>query len=151
MYVYLKVVDVLKKKEKIKAYVDGSSSGMYGYEIIDPEPKRRIMNDYPLTNNQAEWLALLLLLMDLEPHTEIEVYSDSQIVVNQLVGNWETRNDLLKNLKAVCLLVIETKKLKVSLSWIPRKENLFGKYLEKLLRNERKKRNKLQEKIKRGW
>lgn len=127
----------------MRAYIDGSSKGMYGYCI--PEKKKlRVINDYPMTNNQAEWLALIALLMDLEMYTQIRVLSDSQIVVNQLQETWETRNGELLYLKKVCQQIIETKELKVTMIWIPRNKNLFGKHLERIVKDERKKRKKIQ-------
>lgn len=78
----------------MRAYIDGSSSGVYGYLITTPEQIQKVITDHPMTNNQAEWLALLSLLMDLEPNTKILIYSDSQIVVNQLTGLWETKNEI---------------------------------------------------------
>ena len=132
----------------MKAYVDGSSLGMYGYIL---GKKTKIVKDHPMTNNQAEWMAVLTLLMDLEQSTAITIYSDSQIVVNQLKGEWETRNPMMKHMKEVCLQVIVVKQLKINIIWVPRKDNLCGKHLEKLLRRIRKKRKKLRSKRERGF
>lgn len=132
----------------MKAFIDGSSNGIYGYLL---RKKKRIIRDYPLTNNQAEWLAFLTLLVDLEPNSKIHVYSDSQIVVNQYYGDWETKNPNLKHLKEVCLELIKIKNLEVHLEWVRREENPFGKVLERIVRKERKAKRKLREKIERGY
>lgn len=133
----------------MKAFIDGSSNGLYGYLLENG--KMKIVKDYPLSNNQAEWLALLTLIIDLEPNTEIQVFSDSQIVVNQFTEEWETRNETLKHLKGVCQLVVKIKKLKISLNWIPRIENKFGKVLEKKVRKARKNRQNLRKKWNRRY
>lgn len=133
----------------MKVYIDGSSTGLYGYLFLNG--KKKVVQDYPMTNNQAEWLALLILLMDLEPNSKVSVYSDSQIVVHQYTGEWETKNETLKHLKEVCHLVANIKKLKITLHWVPRGKNSFGKLLAKIVAKNKKKRKKLSEKIKRGW
>ena len=131
----------------MRAYIDGSSKGLYGYKLRN---ELKLLRDYPMSNNQAEWLALLYLLMDLEPDTKITIFSDSQIVVNQYAGLWETKDETLKHLKEVCRLVVELKRLKISLKWVCRKENEFGKYLEKLLVKERRKRKKFEKEVRKG-
>lgn len=52
------------------------------------------------TNNQAEYEALLRALEDVEPdrETEIEVFSDSELMVKQLNGEYRVRNEGLKPL-----------------------------------------------------
>jgi len=130
----------------MKAYIDGSEKGLYGY-LIRPGEKLKLVKDHPMTNNQAEWLALLTLLLDLEEETTIQVYSDSQIVVNQLKGEWETKNETLKHMKKIALMIIQTKNLNVRITWVRRNLNPFGKHLEKLLKEEKKKRKKLREKL----
>ena len=134
------------EKKEMRAFIDGSSNGLYGY-LLMPSKKLRVIQDFPCTNNQAEWLALLTLLMDLEADTKIQIYSDSQIVVNQLTDNWQTLDEELKHLKEVCRTLIETKKLKIEISWIPRNENLFGKHLDKLVGKERRRRKKIKEEM----
>jgi len=135
----------------MKAYVDGSSTGLYGYEITTPRKERSLVRDHPMTNNQAEWLALVHLLMNLEPRTKLTIFSDSQIVVNQLIGAWETRDKEMRHLKGVARELIEIKELNVKMIWIPRKQNVFGWYLDKIMKHRRKKRRKRRERIRRGY
>jgi len=131
----------------MKAFIDGSSKGLYGYLI--EKGRKRTIKDYPMTNNQAEWLALVALLLDLEPNTKIEIFSDSQIVVNQFLGHWETRNKILKDLKHICYRLVEIKELRVSLKWVSRNYNPYGKILERKVKKERKEKRKLREKMRR--
>ncbi len=131
----------------MKAYVDGSSVGYYGYLITSPERRQQLFKDHQMTNNQAEWLALISLLLEIESNSIIVVISDSLIVVNQLKGIWQTKDATLRHMKALCEMIIKIKKIKLHLEWQPRKKNLFGKYLEKVLNDERKKRRKYQKKL----
>lgn len=52
------------------------------------------------TNNQAEYEALLRALEEVAPDadTEIEVYSDSELMVKQLNGEYRVKNEGLKPL-----------------------------------------------------
>lgn len=52
------------------------------------------------TNNQAEYEALLRALDEVEPdpETEIEVFSDSELMVKQLNGEYRVKNEGLKPL-----------------------------------------------------
>ena len=134
----------------MEAYIDGSSIGMYGY-YIPSKKKKRVVYDQPLTNNQAEWLALVVLLLDALPGECITVYSDSQIVVNQLLGEWDTKNETLVAYRKISYILIHTKDLKVGINWIPREENKFGHHLEKLLKEKKARRKIIKKKIKRGF
>lgn len=51
-----------------------------------------------LTNNQAEYEALLLGLeaVDLDPGTEVVVYSDSELLVRQLNGEYRVKSPGLR-------------------------------------------------------
>lgn len=133
----------------MKAYTDGSSSGLYGY--ILENRKRKIVRETALTSNQAEWLALLILLMDLENGEGVEVYSDSALLVNQFSGEWRTKDPQLRELREVAREIVRIKNLKVSLNWIPREENLFGRELDRILHREKRGRERLREKIERGY
>ena len=54
------------------------------------------------TNNQAEYLALLLGLLLLKPHVRpadaVHIVSDSQLLVRQIQGAYKVKNELLKPL-----------------------------------------------------
>ena len=85
-------------------YVDGSShSGGSGAGVLLTSPDGK---DYPYvlhfnfrtTNNEAEYEALitgLRLAKDLDVQ-DLEVYSDSQIVVQQVKGEYEAREQSLQ-------------------------------------------------------
>ena len=135
----------------MEAYIDGSSKGMYGYLLSSNRDNPKVIQDYPMTSNQAEWLALITLLMDLKKNSKITIFSDSSLVVKQFTSIWSTKNKLLKEYKRLSSQIIRTKNLKIELYWIPRKENFFGKYLDRIVRKEKKERKDFRAKLQRGY
>jgi len=123
--------------EKKIAYIDGSSVGMYGYLLGE---KVVISKGKELTNNQAEWNALLLLLSELPDFTSCKVYCDSMLVVNQFNCLWKIKDEELFKIFTKCKRIVLMKNLSIELVWIPREMNKFGKILDKELAKMRKKR-----------
>ena len=77
------------------------------------------------TNNQGEYDAVyfgLTQLMDLKnnPGCEIEVRSDSQLVVNQLNGKVRCNDPILKKKRDIILELIAALPVPVSVQWRPR-------------------------------
>ena len=122
-----------------EAYVDGSSTGMYGYYLVE-EKETFIVKDQPTTNNQAEWLALYTLILDLPQGWKGRVFSDSLLVVNQYKGEYAIRDPELKRIHDSCKTIAFQKKLSLSIEWVPREKNIVGKKLDRELAKERKKR-----------
>ncbi|MBP9765371.1 ribonuclease HI family protein [Candidatus Babeliales bacterium] len=62
------------------------------------------------TNNQAEYFALLLAVFFareyVKPHAKIIVYSDSQLLVRQMVGMYKVRDPFLKKMQAAAYDII---------------------------------------------
>lgn len=140
-----------KEKEEGKrlvAYIDGSSKGLYGYWM---EGKTHIVRDCPMTNNQAEWLALYYLLLDLPYYSKCDVFSDSMLVVNQFNGDYQVRDENLRKIYDSCKTLVTLKHLKVRLNWVPRRDNVFGKILEKELAKDRFRRWQLGEGKENGY
>ena len=88
----------------IYVYTDGASrnnpgKSASGYEIFDSShrllAKQSIYNGIK-TNNQAEYIAVVEALKrvakDFGTDNEVELYSDSQIVVYQLRGEWKIKD-----------------------------------------------------------
>jgi ribonuclease HI len=76
------------------------------------------------THNTAEWQALILGLRLALTHGErqVVVKGDSMLVVNQVNGEWKTKNPALQSLRTQAeelLAQFES----WSVEWIPRKEN----------------------------
>ena len=95
-----------------------------------PEDKMRqqpiLQPLYPArTNNEAEYLAILIAL---EHFTNVtEILSDSQLVINQLNHMFHIKEDRLRNL---AIKVWSLTKGSVIFTWVPRKDNLAGKMLK---------------------
>lgn len=88
-----------------------------------------IVKNEEKTNNEMEYWALIGALKHASEGDTI--YTDSKLLVGQCTQNWKCNFDHLKVLKDLCIPTIKEKKIK--LVWIPREENLAGKFLEKEL------------------
>lgn len=76
------------------------------------------------TNNEAEWLALRAALRFALTHhakEQVQIYSDSQLVVNQFNGKWRCRIARLLTLARQCWDLAE-KLPTCTLTWAPRRE-----------------------------
>lgn len=109
-----------------KIYVDGSGDGRFCW-YNETTKEYKLYKEKGISNNQAEYLAVYNAL--LENKGEIELLSDSQLLVNQLNRNWHIKNNKLRELFDRIQEVIKRKNLKVTFVWIERKNNLAGKYL----------------------
>jgi len=117
-------------KNWIDIFIDGSSLGKYGYYI--PSTKQKvIVRESCLSNNQAEYLALLQLVMDLDRGSMVKVYTDSQLLYHQLRDEWQTKDLELVRLKNLINAIIKEKELEVDLQWVNRERNMFGKMLDR--------------------
>ena len=97
------------------------------------------------TNNVAEYFAVLAALAWLLPQakglgeTEIVFVSDSQLVVNQLNGEWRVRHSNVKPVAAAAHIMIEQLNqlgIEVRAEWIPREENRRADKLSRRAVNE---------------
>jgi ribonuclease HI len=109
----------MKKQVEWTLFVDGASRnnpGPSGAGIyIEKNGILEIKEGYFLgikTNNQAEYLALLLGLFMLSEHVKhgdtVRIISDSQLLVRQLSGMYKVRQPHLQPLYAVCKDRMET-------------------------------------------
>jgi ribonuclease HI len=76
------------------------------------------------TNNVAEYRALLLALERAQTlgYTDIEVYSDSELLVRQLQGRYQVKNPALKELYAVARERIARYR-RFGIQHVPREQN----------------------------
>jgi len=89
--------------------------------------------DQHLTNNQAEYLALiyaLALLSSKGIEENVVVRGDSQLVIYQMNGIYKVREEKLKILHETAKRYLERFK-NIKLEWIPRRQNLAGRVLER--------------------
>jgi ribonuclease HI len=79
------------------------------------------------TNNEMEYMAMMNALKRAEKDDEI--YTDSQLIYNQIIGIYKTKNEKLKPMNEVCKSLLKEKQCKIF--WVKREQNKAGKVLEK--------------------
>ena len=92
---------------KPKLFVDGAAdlhsktAGIGGVVYInDIEVAKFSEPLYDKTNNESEYLALIKgiqVILELE-HDNVDIYSDSELIVKQLIGEYKIKNDRMKKL-----------------------------------------------------
>ncbi|XP_025661266.1 uncharacterized protein [Arachis hypogaea] len=122
-----------------RLHVDGASnqtSGGAGIILESPAGviyKQSVKFDFPVSNNQAEYEALLggLVLAREVGATRLEICSDSQVVTAQVNGSYQARDSLLqKYLERVKELGKQFEE--VTVQHVPRKRNTRADLLSKL-------------------
>lgn len=118
-------------------YFDGASRGNPGKAAIGcclMNDKREIILEISerignKTNNEAEYIALIVLLEEIKRRDikEAKLYGDSQLVINQVSGNWRINHLHLYDLCEQVLKLMQG--MRVSLAWIPREENAYADWL----------------------
>jgi ribonuclease HI len=100
-----------------------------GMAILSKKLESHFMKKPEITNNQAEYIAIIFALKKyVDSDEEITIYSDSKNTVNQLNHEFTINNEQLRNLARDAWVII-AKFSTVSIIWVPRKENLAGKML----------------------
>jgi ribonuclease HI len=114
----------------ISVYVDGSGGENSGYGYFVKETGESFYEKKPnITNNQAEYMAIIVALKKfLNSNEEITIFSDSKNTVSQLNHEFAINNEQLRVLAREAWNIIG-KFSNLTLTWIPRKENLAGKML----------------------
>jgi len=125
--------------KKVIIYTDGASRGNPGLSsagIVFCNEKQEVIKSYSqflgdkMTNNEAEYQAVILALKKfkalfgkkLAEKTEIEIKSDSELLVNQLSGKYKINNSRIKEFFIeIWNLKIDFKKVDFKL--VPREKN----------------------------
>lgn len=107
-------------------FTDGSGkTGKYVYVI--PEKKIvRLFQKKGITNNESEYLAVIAALKE-NKESNIQIQSDSQLIVNQLNKNYKIKEDRLKKLAEQVWGLCKGKN--ITFAWIPREKNKAGHVL----------------------
>jgi|YelNatPaOPRAMG01_1025707.scaffolds.fasta_scaffold03553_11 ribonuclease HI len=126
---------------KFIAYVDGASSGNPGNSglgvVLQDEDGNIIekRSEYlgKGTNNRAEYLALMKAVELAVQHgaNELEVRSDSQLVVRQMTGLYKIKNKEIQKIVMRLWDVIREKGIKFKIIHIPRSLNKIADNLAK--------------------
>lgn len=127
------------------AFIDGSSRGNPGpssiaYVIVSPTGNSINHSEKigTATNNVAEYIALKILLKDtiiiFRPYKNLRlnIFCDSQLVVNQIKGIWKCKQLSLEWLMAECnelIRELESATHSVTLNWIERNKNVSANFL----------------------
>jgi len=108
--------------------------------VYDERTKKHILDRIHgnnLTNNHLEYKALQLALKYVKDEyrdEKVQIFTDSRLVVNQVVGEWVTNNqDLFEEMfRCRDLMTPDT-----SILWCPREKNFAGNILQKMYEDER--------------
>ena len=112
----------------ISVYVDGSGGPNGGFGYFVKETGESFYEKKPeITNNQAEYMAIIAVQKNLD-YREITIFSDSKNTISQLNHEFAINNEKLRELAREAWSLFG-KFSKITLLWIPRKENLAGKML----------------------
>ncbi len=112
----------------MKIFTDGSGkTGKYAYVIDEPGKKKvKIFQKGGVTNNEAEFLAVIQALKE-NPGEDVDIFSDSELVVNQLKQEYAIKEDRLRKLAEEVWKLCEGRE--VSFTWVPREKNKARKVL----------------------
>lgn len=124
----------------IEVYFDGlcqpiNPGGISCYAFLVKSGGRTIYSDYGIavepfsqdsTNNVAEYTALVKALQWLLEKnlgsTKVEIKSDSQLIVNQLTGDYKVKSKRIMSLYKQVLL-LKRKFQDIEIKWVPREKN----------------------------
>ena len=90
-----------------------------------------------MSNNVGEYSGLLAFLewFDKQPIEEVIIYSDSQLLVNQMNGEWKVKKGLyIPYYQRAMILLLHNARIwrdMISFKWIPREENWEADKLSK--------------------
>ena len=101
--------------------------------------EKRYKNLWIKTNNEAEYLwAYYWIKRAIELWaTEIDLYMDSSLVINQLTWNWKIKKEELKEIFNNISKIIEESWVKVKFEWIAREENKEADRLSNVAMNKK--------------
>jgi ribonuclease HI len=124
-------------QEVHRIYFDGACEPVnpggvatFGWRLVAPGG-RLVASDWGevcrgpgATNNVAEWHALwraLQFLAEQGWRGRLQIYGDSQLVLNQLTGRWKCHKEYLWRCRDGCLVLLAG--IDWRATWIPREEN----------------------------
>jgi ribonuclease HI len=118
----------------MKIYIDGSGALFDGQiaraVVLFEDGRAHLVAEVhdKRTNNEMEYRALFDALTEAKDGDEI--YTDSQLLVGQMMQGWNVNVQHLVMIAQECRVLVRNKNIK--LIWIPREQNKAGKYLEDL-------------------
>ena len=123
-----------KKTSLIRIFTDGAGSRPDGTGsgfawLREDTGERKIVREDGLTNNQAEYRAILAAVEMLPTAAQAEILTDSENTCFQLKGIRRVLNPHLAELNCKIHALIAKHRLAVGFTWIPRRDNLAGKLI----------------------
>lgn len=114
----------------MKLYVDGSTTRC-AYYFEGGQKGIVHMRFLKCTSNEGEYHALITGMRAAQRAgvTTLDIYSDSQLIVRQISGQYKTRKPELRVLRDRAVKLLKSFS-KYTLSYVPREENPAGKMLE---------------------
>lgn len=122
-------------------YADASKSSLGCQILVTDIAGNLLINTFlesELTNNELEYYAILYAINKAENGATI--YSDSNLCVQQINGNFKIKNARLKPFAEQIKRKIKDKQIKIE--WISREANLAGHILEKMVKKKTREKNK---------
>lgn len=121
-------------KSSIRIFADGSGQRpdgkASGFAWIREDTKQHHIERIDgLTNNVAEYQAVISALKALPTGCAVEIFTDSTLVVSQLRGECRILDPKLAKLASEVKTISERKRLTLKVTWVPRRENLAGKLI----------------------
>ncbi len=116
-----------------KMYFDGGKrkEGItFGFVILKDdeilESHGGLIQNPKLSSNAAEYVALIigLYVCRLLKIEKIEIFGDSQLIINQVNGIYKCKSHILKPLKQIVLG--QLKHMDCKLRWVPREQNYMA-------------------------
>ena len=124
----------MKEKRCIRIFTDGSGQRPDGKSsgfawLREDTREKHIERVDSLGNNVAEYRGVISALKSLRHGCNVEVLTDSLLLVSQLRGEYRILDPKLVKLAGEVKTIAERKRLNLKLTWVPRKENRAGKLL----------------------
>ena len=118
-------------------YFDG---GMYKQRVCvyDESNDKYIVEEVPCnTNNRMEYAALKkAITIAITSKVPILIFGDSQLVINQVLGDWGVKNHTLRKCRADVRNLLKECKVPVEIRWVRRHLNKAGVHLDVLKHTE---------------
>ncbi len=117
----------------LKVWVD-ASPGEPALIAAVTEKKIRVNTVENNTNNMLEYYAVWDVIRQIKTSQHVEIFSDSQLVINQINGEWTCKEKRLQEYRDKILDYIRINKLTIKFSWVNREDNPAGRLLDKDIR-----------------
>jgi ribonuclease HI len=123
-----------KNGKQIEIYADGAGANPdgkgSGFAWVNTTTQEKKIESIPnLTNNVAEYRAVISALKSLRKGSVANIFTDSTLVVGQLRGEYRIRDSKLEKLAIEVKTIVDQKGLTVTFTWVRRQDNLAGKLL----------------------